>query len=220
MISVVMPSLDDERYLVRSLSALVPAAAEGVVKDVVLVDAGSRDATVDIADAAGCTIIEKRGVMGARLAAGAEAARGAWLLFLRPQSVLAEGWEREAADFIEASIECDGGLRAAAFSLALEARGVEARLAETAMRIGGWAGLARADQGLLLSRRLYAEIGGHRPVARMEDVDILRRIGRRRFTLMASRVSVAVPRPPLMRRTADGVARLAFFATGLARGAR
>lgn len=215
-----MPSLDDERYLVRSLSALVPAAAQGFVRDVVMVDAGSRDATLDIADAAGCTIVERDGTVGARLAAGAEAARAPWLLFLRPQSVLAEGWEREAGAFVERAIEAEEGMRAAAFSLALEACGPRARLAEAAMRLRGRAGLARSDQGLLVSRRLYREVGGFRPVAAMEDVDILRRIGRRRFTLLVSQVTVSAPPAPLIRRTADGMARLAFFATGMAPGGR
>ena len=42
----------------RSLAALAPFAAEGLIADVVVADLGSRDATLAVADAAGCTIVE------------------------------------------------------------------------------------------------------------------------------------------------------------------
>ena len=42
-------------------------------------------------------------------------------------------------------------------------------------------GLPYGDQALLISRDFYREIGGFKPVPLMEDVDIVRRIGRRRL---------------------------------------
>ena len=45
--------------------------------------------------------------------------------------------------------------------------------------------LPYGDQGLLIPRRLYDEIGGYRPLPIMEDVDIVRRLGRRRIVILA-----------------------------------
>ena len=61
MLSVVIPTQNSEEGLARTLASLVPAAAEGVVREVVVVDAGSTDGTRVVADAAGCTLIEARG---------------------------------------------------------------------------------------------------------------------------------------------------------------
>ena len=45
MLSVIIPTHDSERALVRTLAALVPGAATGLVSEVLITDAGSRDQT-------------------------------------------------------------------------------------------------------------------------------------------------------------------------------
>jgi hypothetical protein len=87
MISVILVARDDEERLLRSLAALVPLAAEGVVADVIVADLGSRDATFAIAEAAGCTIIEACADIGTAIGRAAEAARKDWLLALLPGDV-------------------------------------------------------------------------------------------------------------------------------------
>ncbi|MGZ3352996.1 MAG: glycosyltransferase, partial [Xanthobacteraceae bacterium] len=65
MLSVVIATHDSERALLPTLAGLVAGAAAGVVRDVVIADAGSRDATGAIADGAGCHVLisaERRGV--------------------------------------------------------------------------------------------------------------------------------------------------------------
>ena len=44
--------------------------------------------------------------------------------------------------------------------------------------------LPYGDQGLLISSRFYKQIGGYKPLPLMEDVDIIRRIGRRKLALL------------------------------------
>ena len=44
--------------------------------------------------------------------------------------------------------------------------------------------LPYGDQGLLIPRGLYEALGGFRPLPLMEDVDLVRRIGRRRLALL------------------------------------
>ncbi len=84
MISVIILTQDDEERLVRSLAVLTPLAAHGVVADVIVADRGSRDATREVAEAAGCTIIEDCSDIGAAITKGATLARKDWLLRLMP----------------------------------------------------------------------------------------------------------------------------------------
>jgi hypothetical protein len=47
--------------------------------------------------------------------------------------------------------------------------------------------LPYGDQGLLIPRQLYAELGGFRPMPLMEDVDLVRRLQRHRCVMLKSR---------------------------------
>src|SRR5262245_58936909 len=82
MISVVIPTLNDEDGLAGTLAALVPAAVDGLVREVIVVDGGSTDGTLHIAEAAGTEIVRSEASRGAQLAARAKRARFPWLLFL------------------------------------------------------------------------------------------------------------------------------------------
>lgn len=191
MISVVIPTLDSERLLVPTLAALVPGSAEGLVRDVVLADGGSRDETRKIADAAGCEFFAGAVDEGERLAAVAAAARGDWLLFLDPGGILEEGWTREVGAFMAAASRAAAEQeRAAAFRLAVDGYGFAPRFTEAAaaMRLA-LLGAPRLDQGLLISKRLYRAVGGHTPGPRAHR-RLLARIGRR-MTGLRTRIVIA-----------------------------
>jgi glycosyltransferase involved in cell wall biosynthesis len=94
MISVVMATFNDAATLGPTLSALVPAAVDGLVREVILADAGSTDATLDIADDAGARLVMCAGPPGERIARGCAAARGDWLLILETGPVPPAGWQR------------------------------------------------------------------------------------------------------------------------------
>ena len=100
MLSVVIATHDSERLLVRTLAALVPGATAGLITEVVVADAGSRDDTAAVADIAGCNFLVAEGSLGKRLAAAAAAARAPWLLFLRPGIILDAPWVGEARGFV------------------------------------------------------------------------------------------------------------------------
>ena len=194
MVSVIIPTCNAERILPRCFDSLIAAAVRGVVREVIVSDAGSGDATLEIADAAGAHIVHARKGRGAQLADGAAAAKGDWLLFLHPETALEPGWEVEAESFIDQAVM--ERPRAAAFRFALEDFSGEARRAEAKanLRTALFA-LPYGDQGLLIPKRLYQKIGGYRALADMEDADIARRIGRRRLVSLRSR-AVNVARPP------------------------
>lgn len=188
MISVVIPTLNAESGLVPTLAALVPAAVDGIVREVIVADGGSTDGTPEIADEAGAAFITERGGRGSQLAAGARLATSPWLLFLHADTVLDPGWEREASAFM---YEVDTGKRppaAGAFRFALDDRGLGPRMLErlVALRCSLFR-LPYGDQGLLIPRSLYEEVGGFHPHPIMEDVDLVRRLKRRRIAMLQVR---------------------------------
>lgn len=195
MISVVIPTLNAEQGLAATLTALVPAAVEGLVREVIVVDGGSTDRTLKIAETSGAEIVRASEGRGMQLAAGAEHARFPWLLFLHADTVLDVGWEREASAFIE---RVDIGQRepaAAVFGFALDDLGILPRVVEAGVAVrSSLLRLPYGDQGLLIPAPLYRQIGGYKPLPIMEDVDIVRRLGRSRTILLRSRAVTSATR--------------------------
>jgi rSAM/selenodomain-associated transferase 2 len=195
MISVIIPTLNAEARLASALGALVPAAVDGLVREVIVIDGGSGDGTAAIADQAGANFVVRTGGRGYQLAAGAHRARFPWLLFLHADSVLEEGWERDAVAFMAPIDAGKQPLTAAAFRFGLDDAGARPRLLErgVAARCALFS-LPYGDQGLLIPKLLYAEIGGYNPHPLMEDVDIVRRLGRRRLVMLRSRAVTSAAR--------------------------
>jgi rSAM/selenodomain-associated transferase 2 len=188
MISVVIPTYNAETTIGPTLAALVPAVVDGIIQEAILVDGGSTDDTCVIADAAGTRLIKTKLGRGMQLQAGATAARGDWLLFLHADTVLEPGWAEEAEAFIERVMTGRRAQAVAAFRFALDDDGLMPRLLESlvALRCFLFA-LPYGDQGLLISRKLYRELGGFRPMSLMEDVDLMRRVKRQQLVMLQSR---------------------------------
>ncbi|MEQ1888135.1 MAG: TIGR04283 family arsenosugar biosynthesis glycosyltransferase [Alphaproteobacteria bacterium] len=184
MLSVIIPTLNAESTLPQTLSALIPGVVSGLVKDVIISDGGSADASRDIAEDTGCKVVTGPAGRGAQLARGALAARGNWLLFLHADTVLSPGWEAEAGHFMEQNYS---SAYAGVFRFALDDFRPQARHLErlVSLRCKLFA-LPYGDQGLLIHRGLYDQLGGYANIPLMEDVDLIRRIGRRRLIYFRS----------------------------------
>src|SRR3982074_3775562 len=104
MLTVIIPTKNHERALVPTLAMLVPGAMSGTVSQVIVVDGGSTDATAQGADVAGCEIMTSTAPLAARLRSAAAAARGSWLMFLRPGVVLDAAWVEEATPGLENAV--------------------------------------------------------------------------------------------------------------------
>lgn len=182
-ISVVMPALNAAASLPSTIEALRDGALEGQLGELLVVDGGSRDDSQQVAQAAAARVLTAPKGRGRQLAAGAEEARGDWLLFLHADTSLSPAWGRVARDFMAATGA--SGERAAAFRFALDDAEPPARRIERLARWRGRAlGLPYGDQGLLIPRAFYRRLGGYRPLDLMEDVEMVRRIGRRRLTIL------------------------------------
>jgi glycosyltransferase involved in cell wall biosynthesis len=180
----------------------------------VVVDGASTDATVAVARAFGARVVSAPRGRGGQIAAGVAAARGEWLLLLHADTVLAPDWAGAAAAFM-----ARGPDRAAYFRFALDSSDPRARRLE---KLVAWRcrrlGLPYGDQGLLIARTLLDAAGGVGPLPLMEDVDLVRRLGRRRLVgLDVAAVSSAArwQREGWWWRSARNVACLALYFAGL-----
>lgn len=180
-LGVVIPALNAGPGLARTLESLAEGRAVFDL-DILVVDGGSDDDTVAVAEANGAWAIASAPGRGTQLAAGAADVRGDWLLFLHGDTVLAPGWAVELAAFM-----ITGRDRAAYFRLRLDDDAPGARRIE---RMAAWRcrvlGLPYGDQGLALARDLYAAFGGYPDQPLMEDVYLARRFGRSRLVGLES----------------------------------
>ncbi len=219
MISVIIPTLNAERTLPETLSALVPAAIDGIVREVIVVDGGSLDQTRNIADHAGAHVLETGRGRGRQLAHGATLAKFPWLLFLHADTVLQENWTRPAIEFIRSVDLGERPTSAAAFRFKLDDKGIAPRTLEA--RVNGRCAVMRlpyGDQGLLIPRRLFNEIGGYNPLPIMEDVDIVRRLGRKRIAIIHANAVTSAERyrrDGYLIRTLRNQSCLALYRAGL-----
>ncbi|MGA7608960.1 MAG: glycosyl transferase [Xanthobacteraceae bacterium] len=188
MLSVIIPTLDCERSLVPTLATLVPGAAVGTVRDVIVADGGSRDATLEVADIAGCEIMTSHAPLAVRLREATAKARASWVMFLKPGVVLDATWIDEVDRFVQQA-EAHGVIDAPAAAF----RAVAAQGFARPLLAEAWSSLRLAlggriapEQGLIIPKVLYERLGRHRDVQDPE-ADLLARLGRRRIVLLRSR---------------------------------
>ncbi len=156
------------------------AALGDAADEIVVADGGSTDDTPAVAIGLGARVVSAAKGRGGQLAAGVAAAGGEWLLLLHADTRLSPEWIAAAARFMQA-----GPARAAYFRFVLDSADRRARRVE---RLVAWRcrrlALPYGDQGLLISRALLEAVGGVRPLPLMEDVDLARRLGRRRLVAL------------------------------------
>lgn len=208
MLTVVIPSLNAAEGLGACLAAL-----EGA-DEILLVDGGSSDNSVSIAARAGVRVIAGRRGRGRQLHAGAQEAKGDWLLFVHADTRLGASWRKAVAAHIATAPGCAGY-----FDLQLDDGAWQARVIERGVAVRErLLGLPYGDQALLISRRLYDDIGGFRPLALMEDVDLVRRLGRGRLRPLDATALTSAERwrrDGWFRRSARNLACLALYGLGV-----
>jgi rSAM/selenodomain-associated transferase 2 len=171
-ISALIPTLNAAATLPGTLAAL-----RGEVAEIIIADGSSTDGTPDIARASGAQLIKAPRGRGPQLRAAAEAASQPWLLALHADTRPGVGWQEAVAGFIarpEAATQA-GYFRFSLDDAAPEARRLEAMVAWRCRALG----LPYGDQGLLIGRDFYRSLGGYEAIPLMEDVALIRRIGRK-----------------------------------------
>ena len=179
-VSIIIPALNAANDLPACLESLLPGLEAGLIREVIVADGRSADATRAIAGATGAVVIDGEPGRARQLRAGAAAARGEWLLFLYPSTVLSREWPERAGAHIDERPGMAAAFRFRLRSDAREARRVEARMNRRAR----WFGLPVGAQGLLVSRALYDQLRGYPDTDRLEDLKLARAIGKARMVLL------------------------------------
>jgi rSAM/selenodomain-associated transferase 2 len=174
MIGVVIPTLDEADTLPPLLDDLRRVL---IPLDVVVVDGGSTDGTPAVARAAGARLVTAPRGRARQLNAGADAVRGEWLLFLHADCRLPPPARRA---LLAAAVD-DPAPQAAVFRFAIDLPAPAKGFIERGQRLREalWR-LPYGDQGLLVRRELFQSVGGFPDIPIMEDVEMIRRLGRRR----------------------------------------
>jgi rSAM/selenodomain-associated transferase 2 len=169
-LSIIIPTLNAAAFLPGTLASL------GEGGEVIVVDGGSTDATREIAAACGARVMTAPRGRGTQIAAGLVSATHPWLLLLHADTRLSPDWRN--------ALRTDP-TRAGYFRFVLDTKAPRARRLE---RLVAWRsrvlGLPYGDQGLLIHRDLLRAVGGMKSLPLMEDVDLVRRLGRSRLVLL------------------------------------
>nr|WP_294529353.1 TIGR04283 family arsenosugar biosynthesis glycosyltransferase [uncultured Rhodopila sp.] len=206
-LSVVIPALNAEALLAGTLAALGPDL------EVIVVDGGSADRTAELAAGAGARVLGAPRGRGGQIAAGIAAASHPWLLILHADTQLGDGWRQAVAAHLATPD------RAGYFRFVLDSPAKRARRLE---RFVAWRcrvlGLPYGDQGLLIHRDLLRAVGGIKPLPLMEDVDLVRRLGRERMRLLAADAATSAERwerEGYLRRSARNLCCLSLWFAGV-----
>ena len=213
MISVIIPTLNAAATLGPCLGALSPAILDPILAEVIFADGGSDDETAEIADATGARIVSAPRGRGSQMRMAAETARGEWLLFLHADTALSPEWVEAAREHMR----LDSG-RAGFFRLRFDARGAAPAIVAGWANLRGRLGLPYGDQGLLIHRALYREVGGFPDIPLMEDVAIARALGRRRLAMLDAEALTSADkyeRNGWLRQGARNLTTLGRYAIGV-----
>ncbi|WP_425403230.1 glycosyltransferase [Hwanghaeella sp.] len=203
-------------------AAVAPLRASGLDMDVdiLICDGGSADGTVRLAEEMGLCVLRSEKGRGLQLSKGAEEALSGddpdLMLFLHADSFLQPGWDKAVRDFADRT---DRNEKAGYFRFTLDDGAASAARLESMV---AWRcrqfGLPYGDQGLLLTPALYRKVGGYRAIPLMEDVDIVRRIGRSNMMPLDAAVVTSAARyrrSGYLRRSVRNLICLSLYFLGL-----
>ncbi len=171
MLSVIIPTFNEAHSIGETLKRV--AALRGDV-EVILVDGGSVDGTVEVARRRGVKVMTAARGRGSQMHAGASVARGSALLFLHADTHPAPDAGERAMEALREPETVGGN-----FSVRFDGDGRAARFLTWLYPQLRKLGLCYGDSAIFVRREAYDEIGGFRPHPIFEDLDLVRRLRRR-----------------------------------------
>ena len=170
MISVIIPSLNEEAYLRTCIEALRQDEASC---EIIVADGGSTDRTIEIAEGfQGVKVLRTARGRGLQMNAGASYATGETLLFLHADTILQKGW-RQA---IEKALQ-DDTFAGGAFTFAIDSPLKKYRAVEQWVKFRCFLfKLPYGDQGIFIRTAVFKRVKGYKNIPLMEDVDLIERV--------------------------------------------
>ena len=174
-LSIVVPVLNEAAIIERALAALQPYRRQGV--EVIVADGGSSDGTRDLAKPYADKIVCAPRGRALQMNAGAAEATGSIVLFLHADSVLPPSAPALICEYLQSS-----GRQWGRFDVAIEGAHPLLRVIAFMMNLRSRiTGIATGDQGIFVTRELFAKLGGFPALPLMEDIafsQFARRSGR------------------------------------------
>ncbi len=169
-ISIIIPTINEANNLPFLLSDLSIIQKEG---EIIIVDCGSKDKTVDIANIYGAKVYksEERN-RGLQLNIGAKNSKGDWLIFLHADTRLTHDWFKKINSFLNGDKNY-----IYYFKFKINHEKIIFRVLEILVNLRSqFFKQPYGDQGLVIHRTTYFNNNGFRKIPIMEDVDFLRRL--------------------------------------------
>ena len=164
MLSIIIPALNEAEHIAESLQALAPLRMRGM--EVVVVDGGSTDNTVDIARPLADQVISTPRGRARQMNAGVARARGDLLLFLHADCRLPAAADGVIVDGLNRARKTWGR-----FDVTLTGAHPLLRVVGAMMNLRSrLTGVATGDQGIFVTRSLFEAAGGYPDIALMEDI--------------------------------------------------
>jgi len=168
-LSIIIPTLDEAECVVGLLQQLQPLRARG--HEVILVDGGSRDETVALAEPLVDKLLIAPAGRARQMNAGAGSADGEVLWFVHADSII--------PDKADVLILKSAGQQWGRFNAHMSGDRLLLRVVERLMNLRSRiTGIATGDQGIFVSRALFKRIGGYTDLPLMEDIDLSKRLKR------------------------------------------
>jgi rSAM/selenodomain-associated transferase 2 len=169
-LSIIIPVLDEAAEIAEALAALAPLRERGA--EIIVVDGGSRDGTLEAARPLADVVITAPRGRGSQMNAGAAAAHGGMLLFLHADTRLPAGADRHVIDVLGRARRAWGR-----FDVTIAGRSpllaIVAAMMNWRSRITG---IATGDQAMFMTLAAFAQAGGFPDIALMEDIVMSRRL--------------------------------------------
>lgn len=188
MLSIVIPTLNEAAQLPETLHH---ARAVPEVQEIIVVDGGSADATIKIAEELGCRVMTSPPSRGGQMRCGAKGAMGDVIVLLHADTWLPQDAGREIDKSLEEPDVVGGGFTKTFRERHMIQLGAKFRSA-LLFYLGG---PLLGDQGMFVRREALERIGGVPDMPLMEEFELcrqLRRIGR--LTLARTTVSASMRR--------------------------
>jgi len=172
-ISIIIPTINEANNLPLLLSDLSSIQKEG---EIIIVDCGSEDKTIDIANIYGAKVcLSKERNRGLQLDMGAKTSKGDWLIFLHADTRLTHDWFRK----INSVFKGDKNY-IYFFKFKINHKKIIYRVLEILVNFRSlYFKQPYGDQGLIIHRTTYFKNNGYRKIPLMEDVDFVRRLSKK-----------------------------------------